>query len=159
VSDSPPNAAGLGFRPLRVATILGVVIGGAVLLNVLVARASFADGLAVVVMLPGCIVATPRAIGLWRGTVAHTEITFGSGRPRMSLDGARAFTPCAVIAIDGLIASFLILLVTGGKGSVAEPLMLACGGVAVVFILAGFVVAATRHPRFLLPATMRPGRS
>src|SRR3954447_8994207 len=116
VTDPPPSVADLGFRPLRVATILGAVIGGAVLLNLLVARASFADGLAVVVMLPGCIVATPRAIGLWRGTVAHTEITFAAARTRMLLDGARAFTPCAIIAIDGLIAGFLILLLTGGKG-------------------------------------------
>jgi hypothetical protein len=159
VTDSPPSAAHLGFRPLRVATILGAVIGGAVLLNLLVARASFADGLAVVVMLPACIVATPRAIGLWRGTVPHTEITFASPKTRMSLDGARAFTPCAIIAMDGLIVAFLILLLTDGKGSVAEPLMLACGAVAIVFLLAGFVVGATRHPRFLLPATMRPGRS
>src|SRR3954452_53613 len=110
VTDPPPSVADLGFRPLRVATILGAVIGGAVLLNLLVARASFADGLAVVVMLPACIVATPQAIGLWRGTVHHTQITFVSPKTRMSLDGARAFTPCAIIAMDGLIAAILILL-------------------------------------------------
>lgn len=150
---SPPG--GLGIQPRRVATILAVVCAASIALDVAFEHAGFWDGFVLILGAGLCAVATPRAIGLWRGTVSHEEITYAPVGTRMSLDAVRAFTPCAIIAMDGLMVSFAASITTGGEGAVAAWVMFSGGSIAIVFILAGFWAAVFKWPPLLLPRTMR----
>ncbi len=157
MSTPRASAARGGFRPGRVATVVAIWFGLAVAIDAAFAAAGFVDALVLVFLAALVVLATPRAIGLWRGTVSHTEITHAFRS--YSIESWQAFTPSGVIAMDGIAVSFAVLVTTNGEGAVAGAIGLAGGVVFVVFMLGGLTAALVRRPSFLLPATMRPGRS
>jgi hypothetical protein len=130
----------------------------AVIVDVALPRASFVDGVAVVFMVPLCFIGTKQTVRLWRGTVPHTVINYVPYKSFITLEGMQGFAPCGVVAMDGLALSFVVLLVSGGRGTVGGPLGYAGAVVFLVFTLLGVCVSSFHHPRLLLPATMRPGR-
>ena len=64
-------------------------------------------------------------------------------------------TPCAILAMDGLLVAFTVLMTSGVSGGVAELVGMAGGAMFLVFSALMFVVALTLRPRLLLPGTMR----
>ena len=158
-SAPEPATGGTGFRPRRVATVVAIVVAVALAIDAAVADAGFVDGLVITLMVPLCVLATPRAVGLWRGKVAHTELAgVPSAITYMSPERARACTPCAIVAVDGLCVAFVVLILTGGEGAVAGAIMFAGGSVALLFVAIGLFVAVFLRPRELLPASMRRQR-
>jgi hypothetical protein len=147
------------FRPGRVAVVVAIAVALTLALATVFPDAGFVGALVLVVSVPLAVIATPRAIGMWRGTVPHTVITHVPPRWYGSLESYQAFGPCAIIAMDGIIVSFAVLVTTGGDGPVAQILGFGGALVFLVFMAAAFCAGVTRRPRFLLPATMRAGRS
>ena len=137
------------------ATSVAIVVGLALALDSASARAGFVDSLVLAFGLPLAAIGTVRAVGLWRGTVSHTSITYPPALMGMSLERVQAATPSAIVAMDGIFFAFALLILTGGDGTVASPLTLAGGAVFLVFTCAWICVAALLRPRLLLPATMR----
>jgi len=72
----------------------------------------------------------PWDVPLWRGTVTHRTITHVEPRTFLSLSGCQAFTPCAIIAMDGLMVALAVLVIDGAEGSVARAIALAGGAVS-----------------------------
>jgi hypothetical protein len=113
----------------------------------------FEGALAFVFLAGMCVVGTPVAIRLWRGTQSHETIT--DGPAAMSTAGAQAFAPSAIVSMDAMLIAFALLIFTGGEGGVARVLALGAGMLWMVLLVAGLCAAAFRRPRLLLPATLR----
>jgi hypothetical protein len=112
-------------------------------------------GVIVAVSLPFMVVATWAGFRIWRGTISHTVVTSAPPGTFISLRRAQAMTPCAILAMDGLLFAFTVLVTFGVSGGLAEILGMAGGAMFLMFSALMFFVALTLRPRMLLPGTMR----
>ena len=118
-------------------------------------HANFFAGILLVCGVAACIPATGRTIALWRGTESHDVIQHAPAITGMSLASVQAFTPCAVIACDGIVIVIAALVVTGGESAVGVLIATAGFAIGTLFLFLGFCAAAFRRPRMVLPKTMR----
>ena len=126
------------------------------LLTVGLFEADFVVGLVFGFCLLLSVLGTPKAFGLWRGTVSHETINETTSRVPMSRDGKRAAAPCGIISFDGITLVFAAAVVPTSDLDAGLLLLL---GVTmfIVFFLLSLCVGWFRRPRFLLPKSMRPG--
>lgn len=137
--------------------LLFVAAGLAV--DLLSPHAGFVDGVALVFFTLLVPVAVRQAVRLLRGTVHHTFI----GAPPLGWSDAgvrrwRAGTPSGCFGLLGLYVTACVLILTGDPEGVPGIFGFAGVGLAFVGALLAVTAGLSMRPRFLVPATMRPGR-
>ena len=149
-----PSSTGHSGQRLLVGAVAGVAVLTIAVMLVF-PGVGVVDGLIVAVSVPFILVATWAGFRIWRGTISHTVVTSAPPGSFISLRRAQAMTPCAILAMDGLLVAFTVLVTSGVSGGVAELVGMAGGAMFLVFSALMFVVALTLRPRLLLPGTMR----
>lgn len=113
-----------------------------------------------VVTLPLAPLAAWAAIRLWRGTLPHTMMAGVpvSAQP-LSVVRYQACAPCLILSFVSMVLAVDVGILTETRVAATQWLAIAGWFGFILFAGLALLVAATMSPAFLLPATMRPGRS
>lgn len=157
----PSNPAALSgpVRPWRVLGWVLLFVAAAVAVDLLSPHAGFVDGVALVFFTPVVPVGMRQAVRLLRGSVHHTFIAAPPlGWSDAGVHRWRAGTPSGCFGMLGLYVMFCVLILSGDPEGVPGALGFAGVGLAFVGALLAVTAGLFMRPRFLVPATMRPGR-